>query len=188
MPFPTTTRQWILQRKPEDVPILFGENSTFKLTITTLPHLQDDQVLLKSLWISNDPAQRTWISSNVNPDHFYKPTVNIGEPMRAKGVAEVLESRMPGVSKGTYVVANTNWTEYSVRNWKDCLPIENIPDVNITHHLGALSFPGLSAYNGLTEIGKISKDSSVVISTAAGATGSMAVQIAKNMIGCKRVC
>ncbi|OQV04250.1 hypothetical protein CLAIMM_09161 [Cladophialophora immunda] len=187
MTLPTETRQWILREKPQSVPILRGDNTTFTLITAPIPKLQDGQVLLKVHYISNDPAQRTWISPNINKVRFYKSAVNVGEPMRSKGLAEVIDSRATGASNGVFVVTNTDWCEYSVKNWNECQIVEEIPGINLTHYLGAFSFSGLAAYNGLISIGRATKDSLVVISGAAGATGNMAVQIAKKMIGCRKI-
>ena len=109
--------------------------------------------------------------------------------MRSRGLAEIIESTAEDESlgKGKYVAAHTNWSEYCVVNAKDCVPVSAPDGVNLTHFLGALGTTGLTAYYGLLEVAKATKDDAVVVSGAAGATGSMVVQIAKKMVGCKRV-
>lgn len=59
----TTAKQWILAEKPVDMP----DEKTFKLVEVSVPELKDDQVLVKSLYLSNDPAQRGWIQKGINP-------------------------------------------------------------------------------------------------------------------------
>lgn len=59
----TTTRQWILSEKPIDMP----DDNTFKLVERPLPELKENQVLAKTLYLSNDPAQRGWIQKGINP-------------------------------------------------------------------------------------------------------------------------
>ena len=187
MTSPTKTRQWLLQNKPEGLPVLEGKDATFKLATADLPELSDGQILLKTLYFSNDPAQRVWISPSVDPDRLYMPPVEVGETMGSFAIAEVIDSKA-SLSQGTLVVARQDWAEYSVQDATACVPIEPVQGLNVTHFIGSLGFPGVTAYYGLTEIVKATKDDAVVVSGAAGATGNMAVQIAKKIIGCKYVC
>ena len=184
---PKSSRQWILANKPTDLPILSGPSPTFKLITTDLPLLQDDQVLVKTLYLSNDPAQRGWIAKNVDPARLYVPPVAEGACMSARGIAQVIESHSSRFSKGALISAFTGWAEYAVLNAKTCDPIQDIPRISPTHFLGALGMTGLTAYYGLKEIARATPNDTVVISGAGGAVGSMAVQIAKKLIGCKKV-
>jgi len=187
MSLPTKTKAWVLQNKPTDHPILSGSNSTFKLETQELPPLKDGQLLLQTLYLSNDPAQRGWIDANISKERLYVAPVNVGDAMRARGIAKVLDSKDSKFQQGSLVVAGTNWTEYCIRNAAECQPVQNIPGVSPTHYLGALGFTGLTAYVGLMKVVEAKEGESVVVSGAAGATGSMVVQIAKKMIGCKKV-
>ena len=187
MSLPTETRQWLLTNKPTGFPQLSGPNQTFTLTTVPLPALQDNQVLLKSLYISNDPAQRGWITKGVDPERLYRPPVPQDGVMHAGSVAQVVESKSSKYNKGDKVLAPTGWAEYSVQNAKDCQPCEDIPGSSVTHYLGAFGLTGLTAYYGIKVIATAGKGDTVVVSGAAGATGSMVVQIAKNMLGCKKV-
>lgn len=184
---PSSTRQWILQNKPTDHPVLNSPDSTFKLIATQLPPLAENQVLVKTLYLSNDPAQRGWIAKYIKADRLYVPPVDEGTCMRSGGIGQVVDSRASKLPKDTLVAATTGWTEYVILDAKACTPIREIPGLAITHFLGALGMTGLTAYYGLKEIARAGPEDSVVVSGAAGATGSMAVQIAKKMIGCKRV-
>lgn len=187
MSTPKSTRQWLLANKPTDMPVLSGPSTTFKLVTTDLPPLQDDQVLLKTLYLSNDPAQRGWISKYADPARLYVPPVAEGACMTARAIAEVIESKSSKLPKGALVLASTGWAEYAILNAKSCTPIQELPGVGLTHFLGALGMTGLTAYYGLKEIARAGPDDTVVVSGAAGAVGSMAVQIAKKMVGCKKV-
>ncbi|KAF2724962.1 NAD(P)-binding protein [Polychaeton citri CBS 116435] len=183
-----TTRQWLLAEKPTDLPKLDGPDATFKLAEKDLPALQDDEVLIKLQYLSNDPAQRGWIRSDIKPERLYTTPVQEGTPMRARGLAEVVESRSSKFNKGDTVLASLGWTEYAVLPAALCNAAPDLPGgLSKTHYLGAFGGPGLTAYFGLTEVAKIKPEDVIVISGAAGATGSMAVQIAKNIVGCKRV-
>lgn len=189
MSVPKSTRQWILAKKPTDMPVLSGPSPTFKLVTTDLPPLQDDQVLVKILYLSNDPAQRGWIAKGVDPARLYVPPVAEGACVAARGIAEVIESKSSKLSKGTLVSAGPGWAEYAVLDAKTCTPIPDLSGMGIgpSHFLGALGSAGLTAYYGLKEIARATSNDTVVVSGAAGAVGSMAVQIAKKIIGCKKV-
>ena len=106
--------------------------------------------------------------------------------MGARGIAEVIESKSSKFPKGALVVAGTNWVEYNVFDEAACTPIQKVGDLSETHFLGALGLTGLTAYYGL-QVVRAGASDTVVVSGAAGATGSMVVQIAKHMLGCKKV-
>jgi len=183
-----TAQQWLLAKKPTDAPILDGPSATFKLASSVpLPELSDGQILVKTLYLSNDPAQRGWISAAIPADRLYVPPVQVDSPMRARGVAEVVASRAASHKEGAIVSAGTNWTDYSVQNAKECPVLPEIPGLGASHFLGALGTTGLTAYYGLVEVVGAKAEDAVVVSGAAGATGSMVVQIAKKMVGCRRV-
>lgn len=188
MATPTTTRQWILREKPVALPTFEGENPTFELKTADLPQLQKDQVLVKTVYLSNDPAQRGFISATANPKRSYAPPVRNGDPMRSYGIAEVIQSTAESHPVGTLCTAPTNWTEFSVHDAKVCRIVEVPEGLSPTHIIGAFGMTGLTAYYGLIEVVKATKEDTVVVSGAAGATGNMVVQIAKKIIGCKRVC
>ncbi|KAF2714767.1 NAD(P)-binding protein [Pleomassaria siparia CBS 279.74] len=183
------TRQWVLSNPPAGDPVLSGDNPTFSLETKTLDAPGADQVLLKVLYLSNDPAQRGWIDASADPARLYTAPVTKGDVMRAFGVAEVVESNAASLKKGQLVLATTGWSEYAVLAAKECRPIQPDDKVGIrpTHFIGALGGPGLTAYYGLVDVARTTASDTVVVSGAAGATGSMVVQIAKHIVGCKRV-
>ncbi|KIW99122.1 uncharacterized protein Z519_00785 [Cladophialophora bantiana CBS 173.52] len=187
---PTSTRTWILANHPKGIPTFSSsdENPTFKLVEQPLPPLQPNQVLVKVLFFSNDPAQRPAIDAAVKAERHYTAPVEIGQSMIARGLAEVIASTADNLPKGTIVQAAPGWTEYAVLNAADCSPRQPLPNgLSLTHYLGAFGGPGLTAYYGLVVIGEAKKGMRVVVSGAAGATGSMVVQIAKNIVGCSEV-
>lgn len=188
MSLPTKTSQWVLAKKPTKFPILSGPDATWTLKRDVpLPQLQEEQVLVETLYISNDPAQRTWIS-DLDPARLYTDPVNVGDVMRvARQTCKVLDSKADNVKTGSLVNASLGWTQYAVVEAKLVLPIKEIPGLSITHYLGAFGGVGLTAWHGLTEVAHATKDDAVVVSGAAGGTGSMVVRIAKHMIGCKKV-
>lgn len=182
------TRQWILSNRPSGLPVLEGPDATFTLQNAELGPVENDHILVKTTFLSNDPAQRGWLRDLEDPSRLYVPPVQVGSVMRARGLAEVIESSSSKFNKGDVVIAPTGWSEQLVVSASACQSAPPLPkDLNVTHYLGALGLTGLTAYFGLTGVARAAKDDVVVISGAAGATGSMAVQISKNLLGCKRV-
>jgi NADPH-dependent curcumin reductase CurA len=119
---------------------------------------------------------RGWISDA----RSYIPPVAIGEVMRGACVAEVIESQHPGFGQGDLVFGMFGWQEYAVADVAGPAPVSKLPDgVTPTLALSALGWTSLTAYFGLEEIGKPQPGETVVVSGAAGATGSVVGQLAK---------
>ena len=168
------TKQWVLNKKPVGTPTYDGkDDATFKLVEKDLPAPKDDEVLVKALYLSNDPAQRTWIDPHINEDRMYTTPVKEGDPMRARGLAEVIESKSSKFKKGDNVLCGVNWSEYAVLQGKDLQPAADLPGgMSKTHYLGALGLTGLTAWYGLVDTVNTNEKDTVVVSGAAGATGS----------------
>ncbi|KAE9980677.1 hypothetical protein BLS_008484 [Venturia inaequalis] len=185
---PTETRTWTLQNKPTGNAILSSDsNATFKLEKKSLPELKDGHVLTQTLYLSNDPAQRGWIDPSIPKDRLYAPPVEIGQTMSAYGVVKVLTSKSPTYKEGDLAVGGCGWSEFNVLPAEQLQKVQEIPGISPTQYLGALGMTAITAYAGLTNVIEAKKGESIVISSAAGATGSIAVQIAKNIIGCSKV-
>ncbi|KAH8704579.1 hypothetical protein GQ44DRAFT_663840 [Phaeosphaeriaceae sp. PMI808] len=184
-----STRQWILSNPPSADPVLEGPNPTFSLSTTTLPAPGPDQALVKIVYLSNDPAQRGWIQKDIDPERLYTAPVNKGDVMRSYGIAEVVESNVDSLKKGQLVLGSLGWSEYFIVNAKEVRPIQadEASGIRVTHFIGSLGGPGITAYNGLIDVARATANDTVVVSGAAGATGSMVVQIAKHLVGCKKV-
>ena len=143
---PTHAKQYILANPPTDLPILDGPNATFKLETVDLPALQDDQVLLKTLHVSHDPAQRGWIDKNADPDRLYLPPVQAGEVMRSRNVCEVLESKTADYKPGDIVLAGSGWSDFGVfGKSKVDRKLDKVGGLNYTHYLGSLGMTGETA-------------------------------------------
>lgn len=125
----------------------------------------------------------------MDPERLYTAPVNKGEVMRSYVIAEVIESNVASLKKGQLVMGSLGWTEYAVVGEKEVRPIaaDEKAGIRPTHFIGALGGPGLTAYYGLIDVAKATASDTIVVSGAAGATGSMVVQIAKHIVGCKRV-
>jgi NADPH-dependent curcumin reductase CurA len=190
MATPRTTKQWILANKPVGTPTVSGPNPTFVMQTTELPPVQSDQILVKVLYYSNDAGIRTFIGCTVDPNRMYLPPVPIGSPMRSGIIGEVLESNSDKFKVGDLIMEfhRGTWSEYTVLDAKGVLPVAPLPaGLSITHYLGAFGGSGLAGYIGLLDAGEAKPEHTVVVSAAAGATGSMVVQTAVKLLGAKRV-
>jgi NADPH-dependent curcumin reductase CurA len=184
----TTSRHWILAKKTTDHPMLSGADATFRLVTKPVRPLQDGEVLVKVQCLSNDPAQRLWIDPNITPDRLYTQPVEVDDTMASyAAISQFVESKSNSLSIGALVSAATGWCEYVVMPADECMPII-VPDgVTPIDSVGLFGLAGVTAYYGLVDIAQTGAEDAIVISGAAGAVGSMAVQIAKNMLGCKKV-
>ena len=146
----------------------------FETVVLETPELEDGQILLKQTHMSLDPAMKGWMTEDRNS---YIPPVELGEVMRSSGVAEVVESKSDKIAVGDRVQGMIGWTEYAVSAGQGLNKLP--PEVPADAVLCVLSLPGLTAYQGLIEIGKPKAGETLVVSGAAGSVGSMVGQIAK---------
>ncbi len=168
-------RQWLIAARPLGRAL---RQDDFKLNEAETRAPEDGEVLVKLLYLGFDPAQKGWME---NIGGYVAPT-EIGEVMRGSGIGEVVESRAPGFAKGDKVSGMLCWQEYSTLHGRDVLKLED--NELLTANLGALGTTGMTAYFGLLKHGRPQPGDTVVVSGAAGATGSMVGQIAK-IAGCR---
>jgi NADPH-dependent curcumin reductase CurA len=169
---PTKSRRWTLVARPRGM----VKESDFAFGEAPVPALGDGQVLVRVLYLSFDPTQRGWIEDRPS----YLPPVQIGEVMRAGAVGEVVESKHADFRPGDRVQGLFGWQEYAVLPGAMIGAQSKIPaGVPLTWPLGVLGVTGLTAYFGLLDLGRPKAGETVVVSGAAGATGSVAGQIAK---------
>jgi NADPH-dependent curcumin reductase CurA len=172
-------RQWLLASRPKGM----VEPSDFELREERVPAPAEGEFLVRNLYLSLDPAMRGWMSDTPS----YIPPVGIGEVMRGACVARVTESRHPGYQPGETVVGTFGWQDFAVSEGDGALPVTKVPEgVPPTWPLSVLGITSLTAYFGLREIAKPREQETVVVSGAAGATGSVVGQIAK-IDGCTAI-
>jgi NADPH-dependent curcumin reductase CurA len=170
-------RRWLLKSRPSGM----VEPSHFEWSESEVPQPGDGEFLVRNLYLSLDPAMRTWMTAM----RSYIPPVEIGDVMRGACVGEVLESRHDGYAPGERVMGTFGWQDFAVSDGGGAIPVNKVPDgVPPTMPLGVLGITSLTAYFGLKEIGKPKEGETVVVSGAAGATGSVAGQLAKRW-GCR---
>ena len=171
-------RQWLLERRPQGM-ISAGD---FRWVETDVPAPAEGEVLVKNLWLSCDPTQRGWIAGDT-----YLPAVKIGAVVRSFAVGRVVESRHPKFVKGQLVQGLFGWQDYAcVKPGTESAPGRVPEGVPIETAMSALGLTGITAYFGLLEIGRPQPGETVVVSGAAGATGSVVGQIAK-IKGCRAI-
>ena len=172
----TTNRQWVLKERPDGLVV----DGTFEMLETEVQKPGPGEFLVRNLMLSFDPTQRGWL----NDTKGYIPPVQIGEIMRAGSVAEVVESNHDGFKAGDLVQGGFGWQDFAVTDGEGMLPARKMPPgVSPNAALSIFGTTGLTAYFGLLDVGKPKDGDVVLVSGAAGATGSVVGQIAK-ILGC----
>jgi len=171
-------RQVILVSRPDGIP----QEANFEVREVALPELQDGEILVRNHVLSVDPAMRGWVSAVAN----YSKPVAIGDVMRSFAAGEVVASRHPGFAPGERVSGLFGWQDYASVPASAVTRKVREHDLPLSASLGVLGLNGTTAYFALLEVGQPKPGETVVVSTAAGAVGSIVGQIAK-LKGCRAV-
>ncbi|MGH7896494.1 MAG: NADP-dependent oxidoreductase [Candidatus Binatia bacterium] len=164
-------RVWVLTSRPKGMP---GRDN-FELREQPIPEIRDGEFLVRNLYLSCDPTQRGWMERDT-----YVPAVQIGEVMRSASAGRVVASKHPGFQEGDVVSGAFGWQDYAVSDGSGLIPPSKLPaGAPIPTCMSLLGLTGLTAYFGLLDIGKPQAGDCVLVSGAAGSTGSIAAQIAK---------
>jgi NADPH-dependent curcumin reductase CurA len=168
-----TNQQILLDNRPQ------GEATTgnFKLVSSETPALQDGQVLVRHHFLSLDPYMR----GRMNDARSYAQPQPLGEVMQGGTVGEVVESKSPKYQPGDKVVGFGGWQEYSVVNADQAGALRKVDTTHVplSHYLGAVGMPGVTAWYGLNKIIDAKAGQTVVVSAASGAVGSAFGALAK---------
>ncbi len=164
-------RRLVLAQRPTGL----VDESTTRLEHDDVPEVQDGEALVKVRYLSIDPTIRTWMDDAPG----YLPPIQIDEVIRAGGVGEVIESRCDSYEPGQLLFGVTGWQDYVIADAAERSMQALPPGVPPPTALGILGVTGMTAYFGMTDVGGVKEGDVVVISGAAGATGSTAGQIAK---------
>jgi len=172
-------RRFVLAQRPEGVP----DARTFLRDDVAIPEPGEGEILVRNVFIPVDPGMRPALTANpIGVDAF--EAFPIGALVGYMTVGAVIESRDPAFKPGDWVTDMMMWQDYAVTSGKTARKIDAA--VGPTAALGILGIPGLSAWAGLVCLAAPQPGETVVVTSAAGAVGSIAGQIAKN-IGCRVV-
>ncbi|MGH2938456.1 MAG: NADP-dependent oxidoreductase [Solirubrobacterales bacterium] len=170
-----TNRRWCVAGLPDE---RLGV-SHFSLRTVARPTPADGQVLCRVLWISIDAAGRAWLQADT-----YRRALQVGDTMPGFGIGQVVESDSEELAVGDIVTGDLGWQEYAAIAPAELERIEQVRP--LSNYLSVLGITGLTAYFGLREVGEARSGETVVVSAAAGATGTVVGQIARRE-GCRVV-
>jgi len=173
-----SNHQVVLKSRPVGVP----QADHFEIRKTAVPDLRDGEFLVRNEFLSVAPAMRGWVNAAAN----YSQPVQVGEVMRAFAAGRVVESRHPDYPEGTAVMGLLGWQEVAVSDGTNIRRKIRETDLSLSLSLGVLGLNGITAYFGLTAAGEPQQGETVVVSTAAGAVGSIVGQLAR-LHGCRTV-
>lgn len=171
-------RYWRLNSRPE------GHEYAAALSLETaaLPVVGEGQVLVQADYLSMDPGVRVWMTAR---EDSYSPPIPLGTPMQGQFLGPVIESRAEGFKAGDIVRGFGHWATHSLVDPAMSGLMVLDPSVgDMRDHFGTLGLNGWTAYCGLVDVLELREGETVLVSAAAGATGSVACQIARNM-GCR---
>ena len=174
-------RSVVLARRPQGSP----KPDDFAIATQPLRSAGDGEVIVQNLYVSLDAGFRHWMDEG-STDHIL-PEMPLGAPVMGLTLSRVVQSRHPGFQVGELLMARLAWEEYSITSATDFLV--RVPadlDCPLSWHLGILGDTGMSAYFGLTDIGRPQVGETVVVSAAGGAVGSVAGPVAK-ILGARTV-
>lgn len=167
-----------LKARPQGIP----QAEHFEIVESSVPELSKNQVLVRNIYLSVDPAMRGWIVDKVG----YSAPVAIGEVMRSFASGRVEASRHRDYTVGDLVTGMFGWQDYAAVDASAIQRKITERDVPLSTSLGVLGLNGVTAYFGLLDVGRPRSGETVVVSTAAGSVGSCVGQIAKTL-GCRAV-
>jgi NADPH-dependent curcumin reductase CurA len=165
-------RQWVLRQRPQGL----IKDDDLELVQSPVRDLKDGEVLVRTVYLSLDPTNRTWMNDAVG----YLPPVGLGEVMRGLTLGVVEQSKSERHKVGDLVTtAMGGWADYGVVPEGGVSRVHRAPGLPLTANMSVLGMTGLTAWAGVTDVLRPEPGQTMVISAAAGAVGSIAGQIAK---------
>jgi len=163
-------RQVRLKRRPTGAPA----TDDFEIVDAPMPDPAAGEALVRGIYLSLDPYMRGRMSAA----RSYARPVDVGAVMEGRVVGRVVRSRDPGFRAGDYVLGGYGWQLYSAVPANGIVKLEP-NEAPLSTALGVLGMPGLTAYVGLSDIGRPQRGETVVVSAASGAVGAVVGQLAK---------
>jgi NADPH-dependent curcumin reductase CurA len=158
------SRQVHLVARPDGLP----RPDDFRIAPVAVPDPAPGEVLIRNLYLSVDPAMRPRLTAGYELD----------QPMEGAAIGRVVASNA-GLAEGDLVLHRLGMREYAVSPERGLRRLDPVPGHPITVHLHVLGGTGFTAYGGILHVARLGADDRVFVSTAAGAVGSVAAQIAK---------
>jgi NADPH-dependent curcumin reductase len=175
---PETNRRVLLTSRPVGIP----QAHHFALEESLIDAVGEGQFRVRNIYLSVDPAQRGWVNEAAN----YAGAVPLGSVMRALGVGVIVETRHADFPVGTHVYGWFGWQDYAVVGPGALMTRIDKVEVPLSAYAGVLGMNGLTAWLALSKIGRPVAGETVLVSTAAGAVGSVVGQLACEA-GCRVV-
>jgi NADPH-dependent curcumin reductase len=163
-------RQVLLKQRPNGMP----SAADFAIVDAPMPDPAEGEVLVRGIYLSLDPYMRGRISAA----RSYAKPVAVGAVMEGRVVGQVARSRDPAFREGDFVFGGNGWQLYSAAPGNNLLKLDPA-EAPLSTALGVLGMPGLTAYVGLSEIGRPQPGETVVVSAASGAVGEVVGQLAR---------
>jgi NADPH-dependent curcumin reductase CurA len=150
--------------------------SNFEMRETDLPAVQDGEILVRTILMSIDAANRAWMQGAT-----YREAIEVGDAMHTGSLCEVMESKSPRFAVGDIVFAESVWANFAVISARKAAKMPRVPQ--LSHLMSVFGIAGKTAFHGLVSVGRPIPGETVVVSAAAGSVGVYVGQIAKAM-GC----
>jgi len=190
-------RQWVVASRPRGA----VAETDFSYREAPLPTIGDGQFLVRTLFVSVDPGLRGWLTRS--PEYLsqaldlyldayfvtrgqmrvppeYSAPLHIGSVMCSQGLGQVVESHHPDYAVGDFVTGLLGWQDYCSSDGATRVPVSRFKRVHpLPRYLGVLGNSGMTAYFGMLDVARPREGETVLVSGAAGATGSIAAQIAR---------
>ena len=159
------SREVHLVARPDGLPV----PDDFRVVRVTVPDPAPGEVLIRNLYLSVDPAMRPRLTAGYELD----------QPMEGAAIGRVVASNASGLAEGDMVLHRFGLREYAVSTERGVRKLDPVPGHPITVYMHALGGTGFTAYGGILHVARLRPEDRVFVSTAAGAVGSVAAQIAK---------
>ena len=160
----------LLNARPKGAP----KSSDFKFIVEEVSEMASEEILLTTKYVSVDP----YLRGRMSDAKSYIEPFELNKPISSGLIAEVTASNSPNFAVGDFVSGMLEWKEQQVSDGQGLMKVDP-SKAPLSAYLGVLGMTGMTAYLGLTEIGKPKAGETLVVSGAAGAVGSIVGQIGK---------
>ena len=168
-------RQWLLRARPSGQ--LRMEDFEYRESPLPTTPLGEGEIRVRNMVFLCAPTMRNWMDP---PGNSFYPSVPLGQPIMAPAVGRVVASRNPAFAVGDRVFALSNWQDYATLGGTTVRqPTKLVDGISFIDAMGRYGLNPITAYFGLLDVGAAKAGETLVVSGAAGSTGSTAAQIGK---------